>query len=123
MEGRGRGGGQAGQGEERRGADRQRPESGGAGWQGHASGGHATGHADIGMEMFLSAHGSKCKTIRVIRCQIQNTTTLQKNVFPKSRLALPKNFIEHLWSKMKNRLWGFKSKYICPGKITEVDIG
>ena len=55
LEGRGSGGAQAGHGEVWRGAERRRPESGGAAWQGHASGGHATGHADIGITKFLSS--------------------------------------------------------------------
>ena len=70
-------------------------KTGGAVGLGHASSGHATGHADISMEMFLSTQSSKCKTICVTWCQIEFPSTLQKKVFSKSKLSLLKNFIEH----------------------------
>ena len=72
----GDGGGLVGHGEEWRGAERRRPQSGGAAWHGHAGGDHATGHANIGMETFLSDQGSKQKTDRVTWCQIEFPTTL-----------------------------------------------
>ena len=92
-------------------------------WHGHASGGHGSGHADIGMGLFLSTWGSIRKTDRVTRCQIEFPTGLQKKFFPKSKLVLYKNFIEHLLLKRGKGFWAFKIKDIWPGKITGVDIG
>ena len=80
-------------------------------------------HADIGMEMFLSTQSSKSKTVRVTRCQIKSTTTLQNIVFLKSKLSLFKNFIEHFWSKRKTRFWGFKPNGIETRKFSEIGTG
>ena len=70
------GGELVGHGVERRGAEQRRPGSGGAAWHRHARGDHARHHADIGIEMILSAQGSKKETDRVTLRKISNPTEL-----------------------------------------------
>ena len=73
--------------------------------------------------MVLSPWVTKLKTYHVTWCQNQLSTILQNKVFPKTKLVLYKNFIEHLLLKRGKGFWAFKLKDIWPGKFTEVDIG
>ena len=68
-------------------------QCGGAVWLGHASGDHATVHADIGIAINISSQGPRGKSNRVTSCQNEFPTTLQTKDFANSQVGAT-NFFE-----------------------------